>query len=91
MTQSETTVDVVDFEPGRWGNPADPMHLSDSVIGALTMLGINAPAPRRPRSISPTPGSPTPRSLRWKPPVPPSPRMQRPAVLGCAASPHPIY
>lgn len=45
MTQSETTVDVVDFEPGRWGNPADPMHLSDSVIGALTMLGINAPAP----------------------------------------------
>ncbi|MGB3303571.1 MAG: FAD-binding oxidoreductase [Gordonia sp. (in: high G+C Gram-positive bacteria)] len=45
MTQSETTVDVVDFEPGRWGNPADPMHLSDSVIGALTMLGINEPAP----------------------------------------------
>ncbi|ALG86423.1 FAD-binding oxidoreductase [Gordonia phthalatica] len=45
MTQSETTVEVVDFVPGRWGNPADPMHLSDSVIGALTMLGINEPAP----------------------------------------------
>ncbi|MBM7368774.1 FAD-binding oxidoreductase [Gordonia hydrophobica] len=45
MTQSETTVEVVDFVPGRWGNPADPMHLSDSVIGALTMLGIDEPAP----------------------------------------------
>ncbi|QRY62265.1 FAD-binding oxidoreductase [Gordonia sp. PDNC005] len=45
MTTSETAVDVVDFTPGRWGNPNDPMHLSDSVIGALTMLGINQAAP----------------------------------------------
>ncbi|WP_341268217.1 FAD-binding oxidoreductase [Gordonia malaquae] len=45
MTTSETAVDVVDFTPGRWGNPNDPMHLSDSVIGALTMLGINEAAP----------------------------------------------
>ncbi|GEE00689.1 alkyldihydroxyacetonephosphate synthase [Gordonia spumicola] len=45
MTTSETTVDVVDFTPGRWGNPNDPMLLSDSVVGALTMLGINEAAP----------------------------------------------
>lgn len=45
MTRSEIEVDVVDFAPGRWGNPADPMHLSDSVIGALSMLGISEPAP----------------------------------------------
>ncbi|WP_026918120.1 FAD-binding oxidoreductase [Gordonia shandongensis] len=45
MTRSEIDVDTVDFEPGRWGDPADPMHLSDSVTGALGMLGITDPAP----------------------------------------------
>ncbi|BDH57229.1 alkyldihydroxyacetonephosphate synthase [Tsukamurella sp. PLM1] len=32
------------FEPGRWGDPGAPMHLSDSVRGALTMLGIDGAA-----------------------------------------------
>lgn len=45
MTRSEIDVDVVDFQPGRWGNPAEPMHLSESVLGALTMLGISESAP----------------------------------------------
>ncbi|RDH09525.1 FAD-binding oxidoreductase [Tsukamurella pulmonis] len=40
MTSSEVDLPVVAFEPGRWGDPAQPMHLSDSVLGALTMLGI---------------------------------------------------
>ncbi|MFT4086913.1 MAG: FAD-binding oxidoreductase [Gordonia sp. (in: high G+C Gram-positive bacteria)] len=44
-TQSEIAVDVVDFTPGRWGNPSDQMQLSDSVIGALGFLGIKEPAP----------------------------------------------
>ncbi|WP_143965920.1 FAD-binding oxidoreductase [Gordonia zhaorongruii] len=45
MTQRETDVDVVDFTPGRWGNPNDQMQLSESVLKALTMLGIDEPAP----------------------------------------------
>ncbi|MGO3325591.1 FAD-binding oxidoreductase [Gordonia sp. (in: high G+C Gram-positive bacteria)] len=45
MTQRETAVDVVDFTPGRWGNPNDQMKLSDSVLKALTMIGIEEQAP----------------------------------------------
>ncbi|KXP14766.1 FAD-binding oxidoreductase [Tsukamurella pseudospumae] len=40
MTSSEVDLPVVAFEPGRWGDPGAPMHLSESVLGALTMLGI---------------------------------------------------
>lgn len=46
MQSPETDLPVVDFEPGRWGDPADRMHLSDSVLGALSMLGIAGAAPR---------------------------------------------
>lgn len=48
MAHSNTEIDVavVDFAPGRWGDPADPMHLSDSVRGALCWLGIDAAAAR---------------------------------------------
>ena len=45
MTSSEVELPVVEFEPGRWGDPGNPMHLSDSVLGALTMLGIDGAAP----------------------------------------------
>lgn len=45
MTSSEVELPVVAFEPGRWGDPATPMHLSDSVLGALTMLGIDGAPP----------------------------------------------
>ena len=41
----ELDVAVVDFTPGRWGNPSTPMELSSSVIGALSMLGIAEAAP----------------------------------------------
>lgn len=44
MTSSEVNLPVVAFEPGRWGDPANPMHLSESVLGALTMLGIEGGA-----------------------------------------------
>lgn len=50
MNSSEVDLPVVAFEPGRWGDPAAPMHLSESVLGALTMLGIEggaAPSPDR--------------------------------------------
>ncbi|WP_040768021.1 FAD-binding oxidoreductase [Tsukamurella sp. 1534] len=47
MTSSEVEIPVVAFEPGRWGDPAAPMHLSDSVRGALTMLGIDGTEPPR--------------------------------------------
>ncbi|MCF8589002.1 FAD-binding oxidoreductase [Gordonia liuliyuniae] len=45
MSSNEIDINVVDFVPGRWGDPADPMHLSDSVTGALSMLGITEQAP----------------------------------------------
>jgi alkyldihydroxyacetonephosphate synthase len=47
MTSSEVELPVVAFEPGRWGDPANPMHLSESVLGALTMLGIDGTAPEQ--------------------------------------------
>ncbi len=47
MPSSELDLPVVAFESGRWGDPAHPMHLSDAVLGALTMLGIDG-GPGRP-------------------------------------------
>ncbi len=45
MTDLETSLPAVTFTPGRWGDPAAAMHLSDSVRGALGFLGIHQPGP----------------------------------------------
>jgi alkyldihydroxyacetonephosphate synthase len=45
MAHTEIDVPIVDFRPGRWGDPAQPMELSESVLGALSWIGIDAPAP----------------------------------------------
>lgn len=42
---TEYDLPVVDFHPYRWGDPAHPTHLPESVVGALGFLGVKEPAP----------------------------------------------